>query len=149
MIDNKNELLYGVPYWACGFETNSRKINSYHHTTFTYKKEPAFGVCVLIEYEQGYGDKATKERIGIPISKYSKHWRPFYFVPFKKNYKGNGKNWTDKDLAFSKRVEMRSRKYADTYEKCVELYNGLIDDEVNKHKEIINELESYKIKKGN
>lgn len=149
MIDNKNELLYGVPYWGCGFETNSRKINSYQNTTFTFKKEPAFGVVVLIEYEQGYGDKAIKERTGIPISKYSNHWRRFYFVPFKKNYKGDGKNWTDKDLAFSKRVEMSSRKYADTYEKCVELYNGLIDDEVNKHKEIINELESYKIKKGN
>lgn len=144
-MNTNNEILYGVPYWACGFETNSRKINSYQHTTFMYRKEPVLGVVVLVEYEQGYGDKAIKERIGVPISKYSNHFRCFYFVPFKKNYKGDGENWTDKDLAFSKSVDMRSREYADTYEKCVELYNGLIDDEVNKHKEIIKELESYKL----
>ena len=140
-----NEILYGVPYWACGFETNSRKISSYQHTTFMYRKEPVFGVIVLIEYKRGYGNKAIKERIGVPISKYSNHWRRFYFVPFKKNYKGDGTNWTDKDLAFSKSVEVESREYANTYKECVELYNGLIENEVNKHKEIIKELESYKI----
>ena len=143
-----NETLYGVPYWACGFETNSRKINSFQNTTFTYRKEPVFGVIVLHTWLDG-GIKACKDNIGMPVSKHKTNdsayiWKDFYFVPFKKTYKGNGTNWTDKDLAFSKSVQYESREYADTYEECVELYNELIE-----HKEIVNELESYKIKKGN
>jgi hypothetical protein len=152
-MNTNNEILYGVPYWACGFETNPRKINSYQHTTFMYRKEPVFGVVVLSTWLDGE-IKACKDGIGMPVSKHKTNdssyiWKDFYFVPFKKNYKGDGKNWADKDLAFSKSVDVKSREYANTYEECVKLYNELIDNEVNKHKEIIKELENYKIKKGN
>ncbi|WP_370747024.1 hypothetical protein [Faecalibacillus intestinalis] len=67
------------------------------------------------------------------------------FIPFKKTYKGNGENWTTKDLAFSKSVVVYAREYASTYNECIEVYNDLIEHEIDKCNEIIEKLESYKI----
>lgn len=54
-----------------------------------------------------------------------------YFVPFKKN---------SDELAWSKAVQMSSRKYASTYEECVQLYNKLILNKVEWHQQEIEDL---------
>ena len=45
-----------------------------------------------------------------------------FFVPFKRN--------SGTEFAKSKAVQIDSRMYADTYEECVELFNGLINEKV-------------------
>ena len=53
------------------------------------------------------------------------------FYPLKKN--------SDTDIVRSRGVYFDSRKYADTYEECVILYNGLIQKEVEWLEERIRE----------
>lgn len=45
----------------------------------------------------------------------------------------------------SSAVSLSARKYADTYEECVEIYNSLIDNRINHLKEAIKKSESDKI----
>lgn len=45
----------------------------------------------------------------------------------------------------SSKIFCMSRKYADTYEECVELYNSLIDEEIKRAEEVIKEHEKQKI----
>ena len=119
-----NEVPCYIPVWGCGFETNSKKLTSNRDTTFMYRKEPMFGIVVPPRYDYYWGKT---------------------FIPFKKTYKGNGENWTTKDLAFSKSVVVYAREYASTYNECIEVYNDLIEHEIDKCNEIIKKLESYKI----
>lgn len=62
-----------------------------------------------------------------------------YFVPFKKNRKGN--NLTD--LAWSKLVNINSRKYATTEYECIEIYNDLIQKEIDYHELLIDKMKEY------
>lgn len=52
-----------------------------------------------------------------------------------------------KDGTFKKssKVFCMSRKYADTYEECVELYNSLVDKEIKRAEEVIKEHKKQKI----
>lgn len=43
-------------------------------------------------------------------------------------------------------VSLRARKYATTYEECVEIYNSLVDERINKLKQFIDIAESDKIR---
>lgn len=45
----------------------------------------------------------------------------------------------------SSAVSLSARKYADTYEECVEIYNSLVDDRINHLKELIKDSENDKI----
>ena len=112
-----------------------------------YCKEPMLGIVVPTRYEDEIiRDLNEKVNIGKTLNEINNHY--YYdkpFIPFKKTYKGNGENWTTKDLAFSKSVNAYAREYASTYNECVEVYNGLIDHEIDKCNEIIEKLENYKI----
>ena len=59
-----------------------------------------------------------------------------YFVPFKK-----GKE----ELAWSKAVELSSRRYALTEEECITLYNQRVDKAVKWLRDRANECEAMKI----
>lgn len=136
-----------IPVWGCGFETNSKKLTSNRDTTFMYRKEPMFGIVVPTRYEDEIiRDLSEKVNIGKTLNEIN-NYRYYYtlFIPFKKTYKGNGENWTTKDLAFSKSVSAYAREYASTYDECVEVYNDLINHEIDKCNEIIKKLKSYKI----
>ena len=51
----------------------------------------------------------------------------------------------DGDIKKSSKVYCTSRKYADTYEECVELYNSLVDKEIKRAEEVIKEHKKQKI----
>ena len=51
----------------------------------------------------------------------------------------------DGDIKKSSKVHCISREYADTYEECVELYNSLIDREIKRAEEAIEEHKRQKI----
>lgn len=61
---------------------------------------------------------------------------PYYFIPYKRN---------SIDLAMSKKVSVYSRSYAETYEDCKEIYNSLVDENVNWLKERLSEIEEKRI----
>ena len=46
----------------------------------------------------------------------------------------------------SRVVDIYSRHYANTYEECVEVYNGLVQARIDRLNEIIAECETHKIK---
>ena len=71
-------------------------------------------------------------------------------------YTGENDSWTNKKIyefrEFKKdgtlkntKVNADSRMYADTYEECVELYNSLIDEEIKRAEEVIEEHKKQKI----
>lgn len=94
--------------WSCNFEpTNAKEAAKYSCT-------PIKGMLTInddLETEQG--DNPTHDGF---------YTTPRYFVPFKKNAKGCDLD----DLAWSKAVNLRSRRYADTEDECIEIYNDLI-----------------------
>lgn len=142
-----NEVPCYIPVWGCGFETNSKKLTSNRDTTFMYRKEPMFGIVVPTRYEDEIiRDLNEKVNVGKTLKEINNdyYWGKT-FIPFKKTYKGNGENWTTKDLAFSKSVVVYAREYASTYNECIEVYNDLIEHEIDKCNEFIEKLESYKI----
>lgn len=146
-FEDEYEVPCYIPVWGCGFETNSKKLSSNRDTTFMYCKEPMFGIITPTRYEDEIiRDLNEKINVGKTLKEINNHYYwDKAFISFKKTYKGNGDNWTTKDLAFSKSVNAYAREYANTYDECVEIYNSLIDHEINNCKEIIEKLESYKI----
>lgn len=72
-----------------------------------------------------------KHKVGMTKPKYSS----WIFVPLNKNG----------EPIKSKVVDIYSRHYANTYEECVEVYNGLVQARIDRLNEIINECETHKI----
>ena len=72
-----------------------------------------------------------KYKVGMEKPKYSS----WVFAPLNKK----------DEIIKSKVVDVYSRHYANTYEECVEVYNGLVQARIDKLNEIINECETHKI----
>ena len=108
--------------WACAFE------RTYSTKDMLFRQEPILGMFVSRKYLEDAKNVKTYESVR-------------YFVPFKKK----AQTHTLTDLAWSKLVNVSSRKYATTEYECKELYNELIDDEIFYHKNLIDEMESYHI----
>ena len=72
-----------------------------------------------------------KYKAGIDKPKYSS----WVFAPINKKC----------EMIKSKVVDVYSRHYANTYEECVEVYNGLIQMRIDRLNEIIKECETHKI----
>jgi len=72
-----------------------------------------------------------KHKAGMSKPKYSNQ----VFVPLNKN----------DELIKSKAVDIYSRHYANTYEECVEVYNELVQERIDRLNEIIKECETHKI----
>lgn len=72
-----------------------------------------------------------KYKAGIDKPKYSS----WVFVPLNKDGK----------IVKSKVVDVYSRSYANTYEECIDLYNGLVQERIDRLNEIIKECETHKI----
>lgn len=88
--------------WACAYKFDNNKI------TIRLISKPVYGMA------RGYGwdyEEVTEEEL------YAS-----FFVPFKRN--------SETEFAKSKAVQIDSRMYADTYEECVELFNGLVNEKV-------------------
>ena len=49
------------------------------------------------------------------------------------------------EMIKSKVVDVYSRHYANTYEECVEVYNGLVQMRIDRLNDIINECKKHKI----
>ena len=108
--------------WACAFES------TYGTDKLLFKQEPILGMVV--------SRKTLRE-----IKSTNSYATIRYFIPFKKN----AKFYTLENLAWSKAVNIHSRKYATTEAECIELYNELIDDQILYHQERIYEIEKYHI----
>lgn len=94
--------------WGCNFEPTSVKESK------KYFCKPTKGMLTInddLETEQG--DNPTHDGF---------YTAPRYFVPFKKN----AKDCNLEDLAWSKAVKLRFRRYADTEDECIKIYNDLI-----------------------
>jgi len=74
----------------------------------------------------------NKHKAGMTKPKYSS----WVFAPINKNG----------EPIKSKVVDIYSRHYANTYEECIEVYNGLVQARINRLSEIIKECETHKIK---
>jgi len=77
---------------------------------------------------------------GMILDKYKAEFdKPKYsswiFVPLNRN----------DGLIKSKVVDLYSRHYANTYEECIEVYNGLVQERIDRLNEIIGECEKHKI----
>lgn len=63
---------------------------------------------------------------------------------FNSGYRSNTVQWftpigANERLQTSKTVSIGARKYADTYEECVELYNLLVRNEIARFQEVVDE----------
>lgn len=128
VIDWKNvnhEFKIGDVVWACAFE---RTIDANQNSL---KQEPILG---MFTHDKNLSAEKTNQQ-----SLTQKHIR--YFVPFKKNCKA----YTLENLAWSKTVTHYSRKYTTTEKECIDLYNSLIDQEIEYHQNIIKEIKGYYI----
>ena len=72
----------------------------------------------------------TRERHNA-VLKLSNCPKPNYFVPF----------GTNKRLSWSKAIHFQNYHYADTEQECIELYDDLIQNEINWHKAELQKLE--------
>lgn len=109
--------------WACAFEYNSYKEGKFLH------QKPVLG-----QFMAGN----TLENHNRRMSRYKDKNNAVYFVPLKKN---------GIDLAWSKAVHITSRVYATTEEECIELYNELIQKNIDWHITEIEELKSLLVEK--
>lgn len=104
----------GDVVYACAFEYSHEKESKALH------QKPVRGMLAVCKTEE-------KNRIALEKGDTSIG----YFIPFKKN---------SNELAWSKAVQMSSRKYASTYEECVGLYNQLIRGAIFWHQQEIANL---------
>lgn len=74
-------------------------------------------------------NKTSMRLIQQPIRGIVKHHT---FYPLKKN--------SDTEIVKSRSVYMWSRKYADTYEECVDLYNSLVRQKIEWFRDRIEEI---------
>lgn len=116
---DKTTLKVGDRVWACEFDID---VDRYNNATVTHLYcEPVYGEIVST-----YGDPEDKN---IP-------WFHCSFALLNKN--GQPRK--------SGRVSLRARRFARTYEDCVQIYNSIIDEKVDYLKEKIYELEAMKVK---
>lgn len=116
----KETLKHGDVVWACGFDIDvDRHDNSITHS---YSK-PVDGMI-----QSMYKDTNTHANT---------QWYVCRFVPFAKNGR----------LRKSGAVSLYARRFAQTYNDCVEIYNQLIDEKIAKLLNTIADLEILKIKR--
>lgn len=114
--------------WACAF---SRTENTKSLKYFTEPVKGMFTRYKCLKSEEAHrNNKQIITNDGIQ-----------YFIPFKKN----SQSCDLQDLAWSKAVHYSARKYATTEDECKELFNELIDEEIQFHQNIINDIQSHKI----
>lgn len=101
--------------WACAFKYAGTKESKHLYQT------PIKGMFTHSKCPEDIKDIST--------TKQYKHIR--YFIPFKKN---------GKDLAYSKAVNYNARCYADYEYECINLYNELIQKNIDWHKSCIKDL---------
>lgn len=105
----------GMTIYACAYE---------HNDSFTNKRfsqKPVLGMLT----------KARTERLHKELMQKFTNNYAHYFVPFGKSGK----------LLWSKAVEIRNRKYADTEQECKDLYNNLVKNEIKFHEKLIDEIQ--------
>lgn len=111
--------------WACAF-ARTRDANQ-----MLLRQEPILGMLTA----------CNKKKEEQDVQNGNVYKNIFYFVPFKKNCKA----YSLDNLAWTRAVRIHSRKYATTEKECVELYNELIDEEINYHENLIDEIKEYYI----
>lgn len=116
-LEIKEKLHCGDVMWACAFCYNMSKEGN------ILSQKPVLG---MITAASNPVDNDRKLKGG------SEGVKPHYFVPFKKN---------GKDLSWSRVVQLTNRKYASTEEECKEIYNSLLQENIDWHKSKITELE--------
>ncbi len=113
-----NKLKSGTKLYACAYEYSLSK----EHKQF-YSK-PVLGVL-------SFTNKSYEKD---QIDTYNGY--PEYFIPYKKNRSDDSYD----NLAFSKAVSIYARYYAETETECAELYNSLIQNNIDWHKKEIEKL---------
>lgn len=100
-------LKVGDKVWACAFDLNRPR------TGFAYFQKPVYGMIRGRKLKGKTSDISKKEAA----------MGARYFVPFKKD--------STTDLAWSKAINVDSRRYASSEEECVKLFNKFVGKNVN------------------
>ena len=104
---------------------------------YTYRNvplnKPVWACAYHVNNNDSYHYLIKQPVLGMVVGAYISYSNPFHEL------KKNGE-------IKSKSVQCISRQYADTYEECVELYNYLIDKELQRLEEVKKHHESNKIK---
>lgn len=94
---------------------------------YTYKNvplnKPIWACAYHVNNNDMYNYLKREPVLGMVVGSYVSYLNPFHEL----NKKGEIKQ---------KSVQCCSREYADTYEECVELYNYLIDKEIERLEEV-------------
>lgn len=119
---DKNYLSVGDKVWGYHYRHSENKEG------VVLKQVPVFGVITAGDTE-AYHNRMLEimEKENISRNKFAQ-----FFTPFKKNGKG---------LAWSKSVRFNSRKYAETEEDAIKLYNDLIRQAIKWHQDEILRLQ--------
>lgn len=123
-VEARKAFLPGDEVWACAYSYDGNKEGR------LYFQEPVLGKITCRNTES-----AEKRE----LQDTSTWHQPNYFVPYKKN---------GRDLAWSKAVSIGARCYAFSKEECIELYNELIQENINWHLNAIHELQDAMIEMG-
>lgn len=103
---------------------------SHDKNTFSLRQEPILGMLAAKNTYESNKDKVAQNP-GFP---------PCFFVPLKKN-----KEPLPENCAWSRAVDILSRRYATTEDTAREDYNAMIEKLQKFHKDAIKELEYMKL----
>ena len=117
---DKKTLKHGDIVWACAFDVDMDRKTWNRETVVHLKCEPVLGM--IVSFSKNHIDAS---------------WRYCEFAILKNS--GEPRK--------SGRVSLNARRFAHTYEDCVELFNSIIEEKIQYLNGKISELEEMKITK--
>lgn len=114
-----NNIKIGDTIWACAYEYTSTKEQKGLH------QKPIFGMITHVKYSDMHAKYSDASLYGAK-----------YFIPFKKD----AKSFDISNLAWTKAVSIYSRQYATNELDCRNLYNQLIQRNIDWHTREIQKL---------